>query len=175
MQTDAPAPPAPARLTSCPDCGGQVSTQAPVCVHCGLPLARHPRPVAGIVTALVLGVLSIVLAVVFVVDRYTPADLRVLQWSLKGLHVLACGVLLAGAALSLGGNPAGNRTVRAVSRAMVGVLLAAAVVLWILLAGLGPPDGGSEPNWVPLVLFLAAIGTAPWLLYLYLFRRSRYP
>jgi hypothetical protein len=30
-------------------------------------------------------------------------------------------------------------------------------------------------NWAPLILMFAVIGTAPWLLYLVLFRTSRFP
>jgi hypothetical protein len=31
-------------LIACPDCGKQVSDQAPACIHCGKPLAPVPDP-----------------------------------------------------------------------------------------------------------------------------------
>lgn len=177
MDVDAPAPPAADApgLAACPDCGGQVSTLAPVCIHCGRPLARVRRPMAGIVTAMLLGVLSIVLAVLFPVDRYTPADVSQVQWFLKGVHVLGNAALLAGVMTSLGGHPRGNQVVRAVSRVMILVLLLAIGVLWTVLGRHTHVDGGSDQNWTPLVVAVAVILTAPWLLHLLLFRRSRWP
>ena len=177
MDVDASAPPAAdaARLTACPDCGGRVSTLAPACIHCGRPLARPRRPVAGIVTAVLLGVLSIILAVLFPVDRSTPVDVKQVQWLLKGAHLLGNAALLAGVMMSLGGSPRGNRAVRAASKTMILLLLLAMGVLWTVLGRHTYVDGGPELNWTSLVFTITLILTAPWLLYLYLFRKSRYP
>jgi Ca2+/H+ antiporter len=162
-------------LTACPDCGREVSTAAPACIHCGRPLVRTSKPMAGIVTAMLLGVLSIVLAALFPVDRYTPLDVRQVQWFLKGAHVLGNVALLAGVMMSLGGQPRGNRVVRAVSRATILLLLLSMGVLWTVLGRHTHMDGGPDMNWTPLVITVAVILTAPWLLYLFLFRKSRYP
>jgi hypothetical protein len=172
-------------LTACPDCGREVSTSAPACIHCGRPLAEPApaaastpaaadKPMAGIVTAMLLGVPSIVLAVLFPVDRYTSLDVRQVQWLLKGAHVLGNAALLAGVMTSLGGHPRGNRVVRAVSGAMILVLLLAIGVLWTVLGRHTYVDGGPERNWTSLIVTVAVILTAPWLLYLFLFRKSRY-
>lgn len=176
MDVDAPAPPADAaRPTACPDSGGQVSTLAPACIHCGRPLAQPRGPLAGIVTAVLLGVLSIVLAVLFPVDRSTPVDVKQVQWFLKGAHLLGNAALLAGVMMSLGGNSRGNRAVRAVSKTMILVLLLSMGVLWTVLGRHTYVDGGPELSWTSLVFTVAVILTAPWLLYLFLFRKSRHP
>ena len=64
-------------LTACPDCAREASTQAPACIHCGRPLGTSSspanlrgRPTAGIATALVLGALTLVLAMI---TRLEPA------------------------------------------------------------------------------------------------------
>ncbi|HEU4883930.1 MAG TPA: hypothetical protein VFT45_16845, partial [Longimicrobium sp.] len=133
------------------------------------------KPMAGIVAALLLGVTSLVIGLMFITDEY-DAEVQRLQWAGKAVHVLGNLPLLAGALMSLAGNARGNRVVRATSKGMVVVILALLLWTWIVLAGRGPADGDiGKRSWAPLILFFAAIGTAPWLLYLFLFRKSRYP
>ena len=131
---------------------------------------------AGIVTAVVLAVLSIVLAVLFPVEQYTYRALGNVQLLLKGAHVLGSAALIAGALMSLGGNRRGNRVVRAVSWGMIAVLLPSMGAVWAILAGRGMADGAtSEPRYALFILTVTLILAGPWLLYLYLFRRSRHP
>jgi hypothetical protein len=130
---------------------------------------------AGIVAALLLGTATLGIAAAFITDEY-DAQLRTLQWAGKAVHVLGTLPLLAGALMSLAGNARGNRLVRATSKGMIAVILALLAWAWVVLAGRGPADGDIGPrSWAPLILVLAVIGTAPWLLYLFLFRASRHP
>lgn len=130
---------------------------------------------AGIVTALLLGVPSLAVAVLAVPDAY-DAEMRPVQWTGKAVHLLGNLPLVAGALMSLAGNARGNRVVRAAAKVMIPVILLLLIWAWAVLAGKGPADGDTgAPNRAPLILLFAVIGTAPWLLYLYLFRRSRYP
>ena len=34
-------------LISCPECGKQISDQAPACIHCGYPLPKQPTAPAA--------------------------------------------------------------------------------------------------------------------------------
>jgi hypothetical protein len=66
--------------------------------------------------------------------------------------------------------------VRAAAKVMIPVILALLIWYWVALVERGMGDGDiGETNWAPLILLFAVIGTAPWLLYLRLFRKSRYP
>src|SRR5688500_8201890 len=96
-------------LTTCPDCAREVSTEAPSCIHCGRPQATSSspanlaeKPAAGIATALVLGVLSIV----WVAQR-GPSHSREMQDAnalINALTVLGNAALLILALLSLWGH-----------------------------------------------------------------------
>jgi hypothetical protein len=84
--------------------------------------------------------------------------------------------LVIGAPMSLAGNARGNRLVRATAKVMIPVILVLLIWYWEALVEWGMGDGDiGETSWAPLILLFAAIGTAPWLLYLRLFRKSRYP
>jgi hypothetical protein len=130
---------------------------------------------AGIATALVLGVPSLVVALVAVPDPYDAA-MRPVQWAGKAAHLLGNLPLVIGALMTLAGNARGNRVVRAAAKVMIPVILALLIWYWEALVERGMGDGDiGETNWAPLILLFAGIGTAPWLLYLRLFRKSRYP
>ena len=175
VQPPPAAAPARARLAPCPDCGREVSTAAPVCIHCGRPQAR--RPMAGIVAALLLGVPVMAAAAgLQVADRYNPDGILALPGIARGVHLLGSLVLVVGALMSLGGNRRGSVVVRAVSRLMIPAVLVLLMVWWRLLAAQGMADGATrEPNHAPMIFTLAILGTAPWWLYLFLFRKSRHP
>jgi hypothetical protein len=133
------------------------------------------KPMLGIAAALLLGLPSLVVAVAAVPDAYDAA-MRPVQWAGKAVHLLGNLPLVAGALMSLAGNARGNRVVRATAKVMIPVILVLLIWGWVALAGRGMGDGDvGETNWAPLILLFAVIGTAPWLLYLYLFRGSRYP
>lgn len=167
-------------LTPCPDCAREVPAEAPACIHCGRPLAQPPtaagtKPMAGIAAALLLGVPSMVLAVLAIPSRYDE-DVRILHLVVKAVHLVGSLALVTGALMSLAGNARGHRVVRVTSGVMIGMVLGLTAWYWVLLVGAGIPDGDTgQPNWAPLILMVAVIGAAPWLLYLSLFRRSRYP
>lgn len=175
-------------LAPCPDCGRDVSTAAPACIHCGRPLAAPSapapaaaapgpeKPMAGIVTALVLGVLMIIWVL-----RREPArsaEMRDVNSVVNAIHTLGNTVLIIGALLSLAGHRAGNRMVRTLSILMIPAICGVMLLAWDTVTMLVEPKV-DEPNAAALLGVITAISTAfqvaPWLLYLYLFRKSRYP
>jgi hypothetical protein len=175
-------------LIPCPDCGREVSSAAPACIHCGRPLAAPAapdaapavpaphKPMAGVVTALVLGVLMIV----WVLGR-EPArsdEMRDVNSVVNAVHTLGNTVLIIGALLSLAGHRAGNRVVRTLSVLMIPAIIGTMVLAWGTIASLTAREFGDRDASGVLGLITAIstlIQVAPWLLYLYLFRKSRYP
>jgi hypothetical protein len=174
-------------LTACPDCGREVSTAAPVCIHCGRPLAEPApavasaapapaKPMAGIVTALVLGVLHIVWALGR--DPASTERAREVNSLIDGVHTLGNAALIIFALLSLSGHRAANGMVRALSVMMMLAICGCMLLTWdvaedMLAQGNTPPGAGGFVGAV--VVVSTAIQVAPWLLYLYLFRKSRHP
>lgn len=169
-------------LAPCPDCGRDVSTAAPSCIHCGRPLAEASaspaaaKPMAGIVTACVLGGVTLAWTLL-------PREPAATEWGAdahkvsQGLHLLGCTALLIGALLSLAGQRVGNGIVRGTSWLMIVAVLGLMLLTWRLAsvgveADLGE-RGTTLLGWVAVVG--ALFGIAQWVLYLYLFRRSRYP
>ena len=179
-------------LVPCPDCGREVSAAAPACIHCGRPLAAPvpassappeaaapaaEKPMAGIVTALVLGVLMIIWVL-----RREPGrteEMREVNSLINTIHTLGNAALIIGALLSLSGHRAANRGVRVLSMLMIAALCGAMLMAWNVVASLAARELSGEPNATALLGLITAISTAfqvaPWLLYLYLFRGSRYP
>jgi drug/metabolite transporter (DMT)-like permease len=162
-------------LITCPDCGREVSDAAPACVQCGHPFtAARAKPVAGIVVACVLGVLTLLWAL-GVSPSASPQAVEAREMS-NAVHTLGSVLLLIGALMSAAGHRWGNRVVRATSWLMVVLvpmmLLAAREVLAerALIEGRTLVEGF---GWVVAVAMV--VGLAPWLLYLFLFRRSKYP
>jgi hypothetical protein len=131
---------------------------------------------AGIVTALVLGVLMIV----WVLRREPSAvpEMRAASSVVNAIHMVGNVALLIGALLSLAGHRAANAGVRVLSILMVAAIAGAMLLLW---GAMGPvlsrePAGENGRALLGLVTAMStAFQVAPWLLYLYLFRRSRYP
>lgn len=174
-------------LTACPDCGREVSTAAPVCIHCGRPLAdpapsaastapAPARPMAGIVTALVLGVLHIVWALGR--DPASTEQGREVNSLIDGVHTLGNAALIIFALLSLSGHRAANTVVRVLSVLMLLAITGCMMIAWNLAEDMlaqGNPPPGSGGFVGAVVVVSTGIQVAPWLLYLYLFRKSRYP
>lgn len=134
------------------------------------------RPMAGIITALVLGVLLIVW--VLGRDPATTERGREVNSLINTVHTLGNAALIIFALLGLSGHRAANRMVRALSVAMLLAIGGCMLLAWDLardmLAGADTPDGSG--GFVGAVVAIStAIQLAPWLLYLYLFRTSRYP
>jgi hypothetical protein len=168
-------------LTTCPDCAREVSTEAPACIHCGRPLGTSSspanvagRPSAGIATALVLGVLTILW-----VMRRDPARSREMQDAnalFNALIVSGNAVLLILALLSLWGRRRAHARIRGLSAAMIVALCGATLLLWPMAVSLTEPRSAAEYAIVAgLVLGGTAMQAAPWILYLRLFRKSRFP
>jgi hypothetical protein len=97
---------------------------------------------AGIVSALVLGVPCMVLAVLAVPNPY-DADLARVHWGGKAVHLLGNLALIAGALMSLGRNALGNRVVRATSKVMIPGVLVLLIWYWTVLAQLPPRTAGA--------------------------------
>jgi hypothetical protein len=179
-------------LTPCPDCGREVSTAAPGCIHCGRPMAapaaplarpapavpREPeaeKPMWGIVTALVLGVMGIIQAM----DRPEPPSeaMRNVSFVVSTLHMTGNAALIIFALMSLAGQRAAHRAVRALSVGMIILICATMLLAWRVVVGLNAGD--PQPLSPGLLMGAAAVTAlfqaAQWLLMLFLFRRSRYP
>jgi len=168
-------------LISCPDCGREVSDAAPACPHCGRPFqvatpaaAAAPKPVAGIAVAGVLGVLTIVWALGR--TGASSAGVAETREMSNAVHMLGCTLLLIGAGMSAAGHRWGNRVVRATSWLMIVLVAMLVLVIRSDLAGRALAEGRSPPAGLGWVVALAmVVGLFPWLLYLYLFRKSKYP
>lgn len=171
-------------LTTCPDCSAQVSDAAAACIHCGYPLrqaapapppvpaAIQPKPMAGIVAALVIGGLTL-FGALQPVDAKLHEQFGSAATLPKSLYAVGCLALIVGALLSLAGHSYGNRVVRVTSMLMLPALVVLMLVLRRMLEETG---AGNSPDYVAiLVTVLGVISALPWLLYLYLFRKSKYP
>lgn len=172
-------------LTPCPDCGRDVSTAAPACIHCGRPLmdpAASPvppadRPMAGIVTALVLGVLTIA----WVLQRDEPATPQAEEVGslFDAVHMLGNVVLVIAALLALAGRRAAHGWIRGLSAVMILAICGSMVVVWsvaeTMIAESPPLPEGGRGMLGAIFILSTVFQLVPWMLYLYLFRSSRYP
>jgi hypothetical protein len=168
-------------LVTCPDCTRDVSLEAPACIHCGRPMGTssspanlEERPTTGIATALVLGVLSIV----WVAQR-GPSHSREMEDANALFNVLIVSgnaVLLILALLSLWGQRWAHARIRGLSIAMIVALCGAMLLLWNTGVSLMEPHTSAQYAVVAaLILGGTAMHAAPWILYLRLFRKSRFP
>jgi drug/metabolite transporter (DMT)-like permease len=146
---------------------------APACVHCGHPFtAAWPKPVAGIVVACVLGVLTLLWARGSSPSA-SPHAVEVREMS-NTVHMLGSVLLLIGALLSAAGHRWGNRVVRATSWLMIVLVPMMAVAARNVLAERALLEGRTLMEgfgWV--VAVVTVITLAPWLLYLFLFSACR--
>lgn len=171
-------------LVPCPDCGREVSDAAPACVHCGRPLASvsaspsaaPARPMAGIVIACVLGVATLVWGLL----PGEPLQTETAEWMdalSRAVHVLGPIAVICGALLSLAGRRVGNVVVRATSRAAIAVLVLMMAMAYPAAArSMYIQYNDTRPGYLlPMMALMTLILVAPWLLYLFLFRTSKYP
>jgi drug/metabolite transporter (DMT)-like permease len=163
-------------LITCPDCGREVSDAAPACVQGGHPFApaARPKPVAGIVVACVLGVVTLLWAR-GTSPSSSPQAVQAREMS-NAVHMLGSVLLLIGALMSAAGHRWGNRVVRASSWLMIVLVPMMSLAAWELLTERALIEGRTPMEglgWVAAVT--TVITLAPWLLYLFLFRRSKYP
>jgi hypothetical protein len=132
------------------------------------------KPTAGIATALVLGVLSIVWAA-----QRGPMHSQEMQDAnvlFNTLIISGNAVLLILALLSLWGQRWAHARIRGLSAAMIIALCVAMLLLWRTGTQLMEPRSAAESAVVAgLILAGTAMHATPWILYLRLFRRSRYP
>jgi hypothetical protein len=130
---------------------------------------------AGIVAALVLGTLFIL----WVLRRVNTATVPMQQVNslINDVHLLGNAALIGFALLSLQGLRAANRMVRVLSGGMVVAICGAMLMGWGVTADvLAQADAGASRGFVGAVVVISTLmQVAPWLLYLYLFRKSRYP
>jgi hypothetical protein len=111
-------------LIACPDCARAVSSEAPACIHCGRPMGTSSspanlagRPTAGIATALVLGVLTILW--VLLRDPASSREMQDANALFNALTVAGNAVLLILALLSLWGQRWAPARIRGLSAAMI--------------------------------------------------------
>lgn len=172
-------------LIACPDCAREVSDAAPACPHCGRPFhappsapsaapTAAPKPIAGIVVACVLGMLTLVWALGPSAGA-AAAKSETREMS-NGVHALGCTLLLIGAGMSAAGHRWGNRVVRATAWLMLVLVTVLVLVVRSELADRALAEGRPPvPGFGWVVALVMAVGLFPWLLYLFLFRRSKYP
>jgi hypothetical protein len=162
-------------LILCSDCGREVSDAAPACPHCGRPLQPRPaaaprKPIAGIVIAVVLGVLTLVWTHGHA-DNPANEDTRQMA---NAVYMLGYTLLLIGSLMSLGGHRWGNRIARAACWITIPLVLVLFAVIRQELVARHAGDA-LQPGVQGFMLFMLGFALAPWLLYLFLFRKSRYP
>ena len=188
-------------LVPCPDCGREISDLAPSCIHCGRPLRvaevgttadapparpfqEHeaanatpglPKPVAGIATVLVLGGAGLIWAMM--PDH--PKDPDSLAASLavvsKGVNTLGNSAAIIGALMAAMNHRAGHRVVRAAAWTMMPLLLLFVLIAWTVMSDNPVVNTADRSAIVAGVMaLLAVVAVTPWLLFLYLFRVSRY-
>ncbi|HET7462491.1 MAG TPA: zinc ribbon domain-containing protein [Longimicrobium sp.] len=165
-------------LITCPDCGREVSDAAPTCPHCGRPFKSAPpaprKPVAGIVVACVLGVLMLLWAHGKSTST-SPEVVEVREMS-NSVYTLGCVLLLIGALMSAAGHRWGNRIVRGTSWMMIVLVSMLTIVIRSTIMDRAAAQGrATTPGFGAAVVLLFVVGLTPWLLYLYLFRKSKYP
>jgi hypothetical protein len=132
------------------------------------------RPTAGIATALVLGVLTIVRAAQR--DPARSQEMRDANALFNALTVTGNAVLLVLALLSLWGQRRAHARIRGLSAAMIVGLCGIMLLLWRTVVSLTEPRSAGQYAIVTgLMLAGTALQAAPWILYLRLFRKSRYP
>jgi drug/metabolite transporter (DMT)-like permease len=132
------------------------------------------RPTAGIATALVLGVLTIV----WVAQRDPPRsqEMQDANALFNALTVSGNAVLLILALSSLWGHRWAHARIRGLSAAMIAALCGIMLLLWHTIVSLTEPRSAAQYAIVAgLMLAGTALHAAPWILYLRLFRKSRYP
>jgi hypothetical protein len=166
-------------LIPCPDCGREISAAAPACPHCGRPMAppaaSHPKPVAGIAAVLVIGGISLVRALFPRPLHSTNPDMADYRSLADGVQVLGNSVAIIGAFMAMMGHRAGNRVVRAASAVMIPITLGLLALAWPILGNIPSaqsPEGHRAMIMLMAVLFV--VGILPWLLFLFLFRRSKH-
>ncbi|WP_420130047.1 hypothetical protein [Longimicrobium sp.] len=128
---------------------------------------------AGIATALVLGVLTIV----WVAQR-GPSHSREMQDAnalVNLVHVLGNAALLILALLALWGHRGAAARIRGLSVAMIVALCGAMLVMWRTAADRAGPEPESAAVIAAVTLISTLIQVTPWLLYLRLFRKARHP
>jgi hypothetical protein len=107
-------------------------------------------------------------------DPPTTEWAAAMQGFSRGAHRFGCTALLIGALLSLAGQRMGNAVVRGTSWVMIGVLGWVVLMAWRHAGPELTAEFGSGMV-VPLMLVLTAFMLGPWLPYLFLFRKSKYP
>lgn len=181
-------------LTPCPDCGREVSTAAPACIHCGRPLAAAApaasaappgpavpdadKPMAGIVTALVLGVLMIIWFLLR--DEPSTPEGEEVATLINAVHMLGNTVLIIAALLALAGRQAAHGWIRSLSVVMLLAIPGSMLVAWNIAVAMIAAESATFPEggrgMLAAIFILATLmQLVPWMLYLYLFRKSRYP
>jgi lysylphosphatidylglycerol synthetase-like protein (DUF2156 family) len=131
---------------------------------------------AGIVIACVLGVVMLAWALLPAEPPQTEIG-EAMNAVSRAVHLLGPIAVICGALLSLAGRTVGNVVVRATSRVMIAVVVGMMAMVYPAAArSMYIQYNDTRAGYlVPIMIVLTLIMAAPWLLYLFLFRRSKYP
>jgi hypothetical protein len=137
--------------------------------------ATLPKPVAGIATVLVIGGAGLIWSMMPAHPKdpnSVYADLAVVS---RGLSTLGNSAAIIGALMAAMDHRAGHKLVRVTAWLMIPAMLLLILLGWSLL-GQKPEmaEAGAPALLAAFMVALVVIATAPWLLFLYLFRKSRY-
>lgn len=119
-----------------------------------------------------------VLALVWVVQRAPVRieEMRDVNAAIDTVHVMGNTALLVLALLALNGERRGHGLVRALSGVMIAALCVAMLLAWKVSSAYAAAYGEAAAGILGgVVLISTVIQVGPWLLYLRLFRTSRYP
>ena len=167
-------------LVPCPDCGREISASAPACPHCGRPMgeaspAGPPKPVAGIAAVLVFAGYGILRVLIPRPTVSTNPDVHDLRSVANGIALFGNSVVIIGALMTMMGQRAGNRVVRIASAAMIPLTFVVLAMGWTILRGVPGAETREGYGVLVALIGLATIfALAPWVLFLFLFRRSKY-
>lgn len=130
----------------------------------------------GIVAALVLGLMTVLWALRRD-DASVPEGLRDVSSVMTAVHLGGNAALVILALMASTGQRAVHAMIRSLSVMMIVGICGVMVAMWYAGApALAEASGEASRGFVAgVMVFSTLFQAAPWLLYLYLFRESRYP
>ncbi|HET6765457.1 MAG TPA: hypothetical protein VFH27_17345, partial [Longimicrobiaceae bacterium] len=137
--------------------------------------ADLPKPVAGIATVLVIGGAGLVWSMMPAHPRNPDSVGASLGVVSRGINMLGNSAAIIGALMAAMNHRAGHRVVRVAGWIMVPLLLLFILIGWVMIND-SPEVSTAERSAIVAgaMGLLAVVAVAPWLLFIYLFRKSRY-
>jgi hypothetical protein len=137
--------------------------------------AAPPKPIAGIATVLVLCGYAVLRVLIPRPVQSTNPDVLDFRAVANGITLFGNSVAIIGALMAMMGQRAGNRVVRLASAAMIPLTLVMVAMAWAIMRDIPDADTTERRGALVALTGVAALfALAPWLLFLFLFRRSKY-